>query len=1027
MKPIELTVSAFGPYSGKITLPIGVFGGKGIFLISGDTGAGKTSIFDAVCFALFGEGSGSQRAADQLRSDFAEPSAETFVRLRFTHGGKEYCIERTPKYERPKKRGDGMVTQSAKAVLKLPDGSTIAGAAAVTEEIEKLLGIGCQSFKQVSMIAQGEFLRLLTADSKARAEIIRHIFQTEPLARLQKQLKKEYLEWNKKCEEMRHEIEQYAKGFCLIENDGSELLECVREQNAADDGRIAEYEEKLIKRQREQARAIEAVVKAEHDNMLHKKWQAAEKRKQELAAQQLGINKAKQRIKQAHCARDIVQPKWDIWQSGQSHVQQMQERVCQQQRKIQDLESHMPQVKQEYERANQTELYLAELERYLARLTDAQTQAASWVQADTKAKAAAAQAEQNKTEAENCIRAQEENRQKIDSLRNKLTEWQNVQIRLAEVRAALEQSCAAEKQMEYAQKLFDRQAQCSNALEKEKQAFLQLEQEFLQAQQEYQKNEIAWQRSQAGILAQTLKDGIPCPVCGALEHPKPAELPNYAPTERQLSQSKQVMEKCRKQYQEQGIQCSAYRSEKAYASDAVRQKMTELFGNAEKTRYDVDCALGQQQKVTAALRKENKQLAAQDKQGKAAQKKINQLTAQQAELDSKAQQAGQRYSGAEKQAIMLRAAAKQLRESIPFEDLSTIAAELEKGQIKQARMAEQIKNAKQAWEQYQREYSSAREVLKSDTVQLAEYRRAAAKAEQQWHESLVQAGFACGQAYQEALILPGELRQLEQTVQQFDRDFAAAVSLEAEYAADAPKEGPADLAYLAQVRTQAEENCHTCEIQLNEIRRRRQNNEAILQCIADIQQELENLEKQTAALRELSQTANGELAGKQKLMLEQYVQAVYFDHILQQANMRLRDMTQGRYEMVRRRTPENKRVQTGLDIDVIDYYTGKCRSVKTLSGGESFLAALSLALGMSDVIQSYAGGILVETVFIDEGFGSLDSNALEQAISVLMKLSGGDRLVGIISHVTELKDRIEKQIVVQRGTAGSTVHIEGVK
>lgn len=247
--------------------------------------------------------------------------------------------------------------------------------------------------------------------------------------------------------------------------------------------------------------------------------------------------------------------------------------------------------------------------------------------------------------------------------------------------------------------------------------------------------------------------------------------------------------------------------------------------------------------------------------------------------------------------------------------------------------------------------------------------------------------------------------------------------MEREYAAAVSQDEIEDVQKLRQAREQAERACRDSEQRRTQCDARRQHNRALLARIEQVQGELEQLEQQTAALRELSQTANGELAGKQKLMLEQYVQAAYFERVLHRANLRLRDMTQGRYEMYRRKTAENNRSQSGLDIDVMDYYTGKRRSVKTLSGGESFLGALALALGMSDVIQSYAGGVLVETVFLDEGFGTLDGAALEQAIGVLVRLSGGNRLIGIISHVAELKDRINRQIVVRRGASGSTAEI----
>lgn len=1028
MKPIELTVSAFGPYAGEVSLPLEQLGSHGLFLITGDTGAGKTSIFDAICFALFGEVSGSQRAADQLRSDFAKPQAETFVRLRFTHAGEEYAIHRTPKYERPKKRGSGTVTQNANAVLTRPDGSTVAGATAVTEEVERILGVGCQSFKQISMIAQGEFMKLLTADSRTRAEIIRRVFHTEPLVWLQKQIKAEFLESNKKCADTQRAAAQYAEGFRLEEGlpDDMELpalLDAVRRQNTEDEAQLAADTARLEQLRAAQTRAIEAVVKAQRDNEMREKWRAAQVQREKLEAQKPEAEQQAQRLARARQARDMVLPQWNTWQAEQMRAQQLHDSVVRRGQAVQQLEDRTPQVQQAFAQARQAEPRVSELEREITRLTDAQAQAVRWKQACAQAEQAQKQVQQLRKQAQDKAGQRDAGNKRVEQLRAQIEAFHEIPAALERTRAGFKQSQAAEKQLSAALALFDAQAQCTEQLAQEQKAYLKLEHAFVQAEQQYRDGELAWNRGQAGILAQSLEAGMPCPVCGSTEHPHPAQLEHSVPTEQQLKQLRQEMEQCRERYQAQSTRFSAARWKEEAAADAVHRALEQLFESAEKTRAEVEYALNGQRRTTAELLEQGKQLAEREKQGEALRETLQKLLESQPKLEAAARQAEQALQKAEAQAAGAAASAQELRAAIPFDNVDVLPAQLNTRQTERDCLSRQIEDSRKAWESHQRALAAAQEAQKTETEQWKQCEQAAQAAEQAWKAALTQAGFATGQAYQDALLPSEEQTALEKRVQQFEQQLAAALSLETEYEAAAKQIVPADLEQLAQARTQAEQACRDCEGAVHNRTERLRANTEILQRMGQVQAQQADLERQTAALRELSQTANGELAGKQKLMLEQYVQAAYFERVLQRANLRLRDMTQGRYEMQRRRKAENNRSQSGLDIDVMDYYTGKTRSVKTLSGGESFLGALALALGMSDVIQSYAGGVRVETVFIDEGFGSLDSTALEQAISVLTRLSDGDRLIGIISHVTELKDRVNRQIVVGRGASGSTADL----
>ncbi len=1027
MKPIHLTISAFGPYSNTVTLDMQAFDGQGLFLITGDTGAGKTSIFDAICFALFGEVSGSQRGADQLRSDFAAPTADTYIKFTFSHGGKVYQIHRTPKYERPKKRGTGTVTQQPNAVMTNPDGSTIAGATAVTDAVQQLLGVDCRSFKQISMIAQGEFMKLLTADSQSRAKIIRNVFHTEALVTLQKCIKTEYLTKNRICEDTRRALLQYAEGFQL-EQEGekqelSELLKQVKAQDSRDAQTIVQLDEQLNQLHAARMAATEAVVKAETQLQARKKWSAAKQQLTQLEAQLPAMQAQTERLEHARRARDLVQPQWQAYQSEQTRWEQLSNQVQAQKRKVEQLQQQSASLEQEKQRAEAQLPQLDLLQQEMTRLRDAKQQAELWRERQEQAKKARNSANSLQTRHQQAANALQTERQRIEMLQQQTMRLYDLQIECESLRNKWKATYQLEKQLKSKVGLFAELTDSQNQLKSQQEAYGKQEHVYQAAEQQYHAAELYWMRGQAGILAQDLREYMPCPVCGALEHPHPAQLQAQVPTEQELQTLREQAEHSRAALQQIGEQAAGARSRAKSAQHAVRQAMQDLFDEPETTQEQLLQTIAQKTVETEQLLEQGKQIAEQVSRMEQIAAQLQAAQQRLPELEQAAQKAEQAYHAADRTAAAIEAEAQTIQNALPLRDLAGIDAKLREKQAVYDALHQRMERAKQQWESHQRALSSAAEVYRSACAQEEQQRQLTQAAQNMWRDAVHTAGFASGEAYQAALLSPEAFRDAEQQCQQFSQRLTTARSMEREYAAAVPAGKPEDIEQLRQQREQAERRCQEKERLYTQCAARRENNQALLARIGQMQGELEQLEQQTAALRELSQTANGELAGKQKLMLEQYVQAAYFERVLQRANLRLRDMTQGRYEMHRRKTAENHRSQSGLDIDVMDYYTGKRRSVKTLSGGESFLGALALALGMSDVIQSYAGGVLVETVFLDEGFGTLDSAALEQAIGVLVRLSGGNRLIGIISHVTELKDRIGRQIVVRRGTSGSTAEI----
>ena len=739
MKPQHLTLNAFGPYAGRTDLDLSVFGGSGLFLIGGDTGAGKTALFDAITFALYGETTGENRKTTMLRSDFAAPEAETYVELTFTHRGRSYTVRRWPDQQRAAKRGSGFVKSPAKAELIREPDEPVSGASAVTAAITKLLGIDARQFAQVSMLAQNDFTRLLNAPSADRAAILRQIFDTADHQRLGQAAVQHAREAEEACRRLDDTLLMQIgslMGSGADEDTASQLekLQADRDPYAA--GAAADLGKSLL----------------EFD-------EANEKRQQNI------VNDLDEKI-----AR------------GDAGVKIAEERAARRQK----LAGLIEEEKRAAEVERQINAMLAELQT--------RSDALKKTIADTEATRAAlgqSDAEQLKIE------------HRIELAEGLTATCATLLQDLDKAKAA--KADAEEKQHAY--------AEAQAALD-------ELETAHIAMQRQLNAN-------RAGLLAQELVDGQPCPVCGAVHHPHPAALPQDHVTEKALE-------------------------------DHEKTLTTQRRKTADTSRAAGDAAAHAAELRATLLR----------------------------EADAFFARRGARYEG------------KPAAELTPDELWDTLLAQ-------QKSLADGLAGLQADHKKFKQQADKARALAD----------------------------------------------QLDKTM----RQSAAA-------------------------------------------------------------------RDKRAMWDNLSKTINGNLAGKVKLPFEQYVQAFYFDGVVEAANLRFTRMTDGQYRLLRRKS-EAVGGKTALDLDVFDAYTGKTRPVGSLSGGESFMAALCLALGISDTIQQNAGGVTIETLFIDEGFGSLDADALEKAVDTLAGLAGGDKLIGVISHVEALQARLTRQVRVTKTRAGSKAEI----
>ena len=909
MRPLKLTVAGFGPYAQVQELDFAALGTAGLYLITGDTGAGKTTIFDAITFALFGEASGDSREANMLRSKYVKPEDPTYVELTFAYDGKEYTVRRNPEYERAKTRGSGTTKQAADAMLTYPDGTVVTKLKDVDKAIREIIGLTREQFSQVSMISQGDFRRLLQADTRERQKIFRDIFGTGLFVTLQLQLKDKASALREQKEQTLRSIQQYMSGMLCDAN--SPLLADVKRAKSAElpIGDVMALFQQLLAEDCAAEAALDAqLIQAEADL--------------ETIAAQLTQAQTYEKTKAELCKKCEEETQWA-------------EQLAQAQAALDAAREKLPEQETLSKRIAEIDLLLPSYDEL-----DAKTAAV----AETEASLAKAQT------------AHQTAHSSKSALSDEIAALKKEQSTLADAGAEKEKLTARQQQLIDRRNQFRELQEAMDALEHQRQELQQKQAAFLEADarssqllQEYDAKNKAFLHEQAGILAGTLADGKPCPVCGSVTHPCPAAISKQAPTEADVKHAKDAYDKAQKKTENASRDASRQRGIVAAAEEAIQKQAAQLMaGTAQEVAAQ-----------EALLTEEIHQLDGQIENAKANQRRKEALD----------QLIPQRETALHAAEADLTAAKEQIAA------LSTAAKELHK-------QADSLRSKLQ--------YAQKRDAVAEKTALQETLERL--KAELHDAEAAVSSGKEALAGIRAAM---GQLRS----------------QLEGSTAADTGvlESKKAELTAQKTAITAAQKAIHT----------RITTNTSAQRNISKKQAELEALEETYAWMKALSDTANGNLAGKEKIMLETYIQTTYFDRILERANIRLRKMSGGQYDLKRRTTAASMRGQSGLELDIVDHINATERSVNTLSGGEAFLASLSLALGLSDEVQM-STGIRLDTLFVDEGFGSLDSEALSKAYSTLAGLTEGNRLVGIISHVAELKEKIDKQIVVTKNKAGGS-------
>lgn len=928
MRPMHLTLSAFGPYPGRQEIPLEKFGEKGIYLITGDTGAGKTTIFDAVTFALYGEASGESREPAMLRSKYAGENEATFVELTFSYGDRIFRIKRNPEYLRPAKRGEGMVTEKAEAELIYPDGRIVTNSKRVTEEIESLIGLTRKQFKQVAMIAQGDFLKLLQASTKERSEIFREIFATGLFQQLQESLKQEAAAERKNYEELKRSIMQYADSIvCEEESSFFQELNQARGGEAIAAGNILEILNKII--EKDEAEKNDLELRLCEKEKAFEEITIALTRAEEEAKNKKELDRISLELNQKLL---VLEQKTKDAEQAEKKRPEIEKITLE----IQNLEKQKPQYEEESRLKKEWEKKKEENDLHNSKLVNLEKKYSLDEEKRSETIEKLENLKSSELEKERCEKSVEEEEKRKRELTSITDDMKELKKSLLEY-------------VRFQEKYID----IRTVTDRLKLKFDSMERAFLD--------------EQAGVLALSLEVGKPCPVCGSLEHPKPAEVSEHAPTEAELKAAKNEYECSHREEEKISIKLGdmkgriIIRGEKLFQqAEAVLNK--SLFFDSDKI-FELHI-----------FREMETEL------GKAAVLNDERLKGFKEKLSNEIRRLEEKREY-EKKLEKLEILLKEDKEKIDKEKTEQQELNLQLSLLNQ-------------------QYENCRAVLGDMTLEVLNRKlRVLGQEKQKINEEIEETKEECRKAAEEISLLKGKADVLKEKTGKNDSPDVEALKLK--------KEG-----ILAE-KTQTEKRVRL-------ITEKWRLNKDIF-CRLEAQSEKQDITaKRWIELKALSDTANGNLSGKDKIMLETYVQTAYFDRIIIRANRRLMMMTSGQYELKRRRVQENKISQSGLELDVIDHYNGSERSVKTLSGGESFKAALALALGMSDEIQHTAGGVRIESMFVDEGFGSLDEESLNQAVKSLYEITEGKRIVGIISHVSELKNKIDKQIVVKKGKAGGS-------
>lgn len=925
MKPLKITMCAFGPYADRTEIDMTRLGSHGLYLVTGDTGAGKTTVFDAVCYALFNTASGETRGdnAKLFRSKYAQPDTLTYVEMTFEYYGRKYTVYREPPQMRPSKnsRGSGFTAHKCEHRLTSEDGTVLAQKEGeVNEKIREIIGLTFDQYRNIAMIAQGDFQRLLLAKTDERSKILRTIFRTEKYLELQNAVTSDFLRLENQYDYSNKQVQNILSAFLLDDSnpESMQISAAAGIKGVADHDTLLEICEKAC------------VYEKDRAERSHEDFKIADKCYNEISAEHKSSGELFKLFEEREvCEKSILALSSEL-DKAKADLEEQKKLIPQREKLAESIVSRREKLK-DYDEFTEIKSSADQLKKQSEDfLSKANT-------LRSKARSAA---------------EERDNLQKFcDSMKNIDADSVKCQSEIDKANRVLTEIKSLGDEL--------------RAVHDTKEKLEQLIEDFRIKQQKYnisesRKNQLenAFFSGQAGLLARDLRDNVPCPVCGSLSHPSPAAFSDSIPDRNTVDKAKEQSEKARDEMEKASKAAAAERSRYESLKEAAEKKSAEYLkcGDAETALEKARKVYAEKYREIAALQKQQKEISNQQKLKTDAEKKIPELTEATNSLRTQAEELDRQSAEAGAKSTEKSAQADKIKSSLAFDSKELAEKYIENTENQRKALEKSFDKADSLVRDLENKLSTEKGRLDSLKKQTADKQKP-------------------------------DLELLSQKLKDAEEKRSSALKI---------RDG---------LNSSSSENFNLLSKLKKELHNNRQ------------------LEIKHKWLDSLNRTVSGSLIKKQKITLDTYVQMSLFDRILRRANVRLMTMTNGQYELVRSDEGSGN-TKTGLDLNVHDHFAGGERSVRSLSGGESFMASLSLALGLSDEIQQTAGGIRLESMFVDEGFGTLDDESLDKAVKTLSSLAEDNRLVGIITHIPELKEKLDKQIIVRKDkSSGSTVEI----
>lgn len=1002
MMPISLTLSAFGPYPDTITIDFESFQEDGLFLITGPTGSGKTMIFDAMIFALYGKTSGQIRQTDSLRCDHALNEIPTFVEFSFSLHQQNYTIKRNPKYYLEGKK----TPKQPSALLTLPDDKMVEGIKEVNQKMISLLGVDDQQFKQICMIAQGEFTKLIMASSDEREKVLRELFHSETYQKLEEKLKvhlktyqdkydlllnkrkdlmqelqvedhQEYLSkqtkliasQQKEYDDLKKDLDQKKQQLQLYRLQNQRLIQLKDLKQQFQDLKKQENDYQKLNK------TVDTLKKAQETNYLYISYIKQQKKLQTLKLNQEDFLKQLKKLEKDYQEKKVQANSLDYKQQTKEKLQnQIQEtkqlinQIYQYQNDYQNLQT----LKQQYRMLDEEhKLFLKKKEKFENGLQRDQERIQSEQQVQSKYELIKQQ----------YVRL---NEQKVKV--HQLSDYYDQILKLNENKSDLqEEYTVVEKQVDH-----------------EKMQYNQMEKLYF--------------RKQAGIFALQLKEDQPCPICGSLHHPHPAQIEKEDITKEKLDQQAKKVKQQEHRLQDILQKILLSNQKKEMLVKQTKQLSSELNIQEEISKEIFIKELDHLSKDEKRMKKEYLELQDELKYIQKLKKSVALSLKDMSTYESKELKQAQSLENIQVQIHQL---SGKLNDSLRQYEIGEVNKNYQQVQKEYRQLSLEIETIQQDYEKVKNKYLEIKTKISSLNQQIIQEQEIYDELDNKYHTAL--------DAFineEEFLNLKTQINQISILEKKYQDYLISLKSLNEQIISlenEVKDSTYVDLSSLSETIKEVNQQLREKNDDLEKLKIDYSLKEKMIKDIQKINQQLEKDEDTYQRYLDLYNLASGK--NNARVSIERYVLATYFENMLIYANVIMKQLSQGRYQLLRKDDAGKGRSQQGLELDVFDQESGNIRSIKTLSGGESFKAALSLALGLSRMVQDYAGGIELNTLFIDEGFGSLDSQSLDQAMNCLMELHHENKLIGIISHVSDLKDRIERQLVVERKQKQSVIQM----